>query len=561
MRNDRGLLWLAALAGVFAVAWRIRRGRGEAVPHGPLQRTRNGTQSGGQTGTRSGGQGGQGTVPRPAVPAPAEPRDPAPGTTTSGTTGPARAGAPAPPGGFRAVARDVALAIAWAGVVASVAVLVLLWEPWGIAEALPAQALTVLLGVAVSAGALLVVWVAATLRGRGVEEYFRRAPRDPAAPPRGGRAWGFLLGIPPVFGFAIITELRDLQTTGGSPDLFPVFPFPVPPPLDVSLSALLLTLTLTCCPLAIYVYVRSHLPGVIVVGFGVAIGALAFVNGASQGEAGGGLSLIESFGLSVESYLIAALLFVGAFLWAYDHRSDASRSNLGAALIGGSLIGFIIFTQQDIAAREQARQAGIDAIKTQSDLTGADLGGRDLAGLALRSRRLDDANLDAASLRATDLSRSNLTRATLVGAKAAGARLTGAVLTCADLRNADLRDADLTGVRLGLAIRGGALRPQDAADAASCRSENGDLWGTVRLGGADLRGANLAGADLRRADFCGADLRGVDLSRTRLLAFAADAYDDRFYALFRNAAHDHTTIWPARVDPARIPSRTGPCGP
>lgn len=571
MRNDRGLLWLAALAGVFAVAWRIWRGRGEPALGNTVLDDRLGNRLDDRLGDRLGDRFGDrpgntlGTaVPRAAVPGPAGLRDAVPVPAA-----PARAEAPeAPPApeaprGFLAVARDVALVIAWIGVASSAAVLFLLWEGWGIAEALPAPVFPVLLGAAVFAGALLVVWVAATLRGRGLEAYFRRAkaPRRPA-----GRAWGFLLGIPPVLGFAIVTELRDLQTMGGSPDLFPVFPFPVPPPLDVSLSALLLTLTLTCCPLAIYVYVRSQLPGVIVVGFGVAIGALTFVMGASQAETEN--SLIGSIGVSVESYLIAALLFVGAFLWAYDHRSRESRSNLGAALIGGSVIGFIIFTQQDIAAKEQDRQAALDAIRTQSDLTGADLAGRDLAGLSLRSRRLDDANLDDASLRGTDLSRSRLTRATLAGATATEARLTGALLTCADLRNADLRRADLSGVRLHLAAaRGGALRlgdgtvPAAAGDRTPCRAENGDLWGTVRLSGADLRGANLAGADLRRADFCGADLRGVDLSRTRLLAFATDAYDDRFYALFRDATHDHTTIWPARVDPARIPSQTGPCGP
>lgn len=542
MKSDRGFLWLGVLAGVCTVAGlRARRRRGgTAAPAGSLGRPPTARP-----------------VERPVRTTGQDPVEPAP--EEAGT---AAAPRPAAADRFAAVARTVALVIAWAGTVAGVAVLLALWtrDRWD-AYRVAGDAL---LAVAVAAGALLVIWVAATARGRDVETYFRRG-RPGGAARRAGRAWGFLLGIPPVFGLAIITELRDVFAEGGAPDLFPVFPFPVAPPLDASLTAVLLTLTLTCCPLALYVHLRDHLPRGIVAGFAVAIVAVVFVIGAAQ--AGSGTSLIESLGLSVESYLIVAVLSIGAFLWAVDHRSDASRSNLGAALVGGSMIGFILFTQQDLAARETAqaqdRQAAADVIRTQADLTGADLAARDLAGLSLRNRRLDDANLDRASLLGTDLSRSSLPRATFVGARASGARLAGADLTCADFQGADLQGADLSGTRLRLTAypRRRVARVGDAAPAGAelCRPVNGDVWGTVRLRGADLRGARLDGADLRRADFCGADLRGVDLSRARLLVFAADARDERFYDLFRDATFDAATRWPARVDPARIPQGTGGC--
>ncbi|GGM81214.1 hypothetical protein GCM10010106_29790 [Thermopolyspora flexuosa] len=551
MKSDRGYLWLGALAGVCAfVGLRIRQRRrdGTAVPA---------------------------TSPdRPSAALPAEPPvriagpvrasvRPAAKGNVRGTPGPVDSPSPAKPDRFAVVTRAVALVIAAIGTVTGVGVLLSLWtrDRWGAYAAVGEG----LLAVAVAAGALLAVWVAVTARGRDIETYFRSGRRRDGAARRAGRAWGFLLGIPPVLGLAIITELRDLYAEGRTPDLFPVFPFPVEPPLDASLTALLLTLTLTCCPLALYVYLRDHLPRGTAVGFAVAILAVIFVIGAAQAVSGNGP--IEALGLSVESYLIVAVLSIGAFLWAFDHRSDASRSNLGAALVGGAVIGFIVFTQQDIAARqaaeEQDRQAALDVIRTQTDLTGADLASRDLAGLSLRNRRLEDANLDRASLLGTDLSRSSLSRATFTDAKATGARLAGADLTCANLQGADLRDADLSGVTLRITAypRRRVIRVGDAAPAGSdlCRVVDGDVWGTVRLRGADLRGARLDGADLRRADFCGADLRGVDLSRTRLLVFAADARDDRFYALFRDAVFDAATRWPARVDPGRIPQGTGAC--
>ncbi len=94
-----------------------------------------------------------------------------------------------------------------------------------------------------------------------------------------------------------------------------------------------------------------------------------------------------------------------------------------------------------------------------------------------------DANLSWA-----DLHGANLRGADLHGADLHCAYLHGADLHCAYLHCADLRGADMGGANL----RGAYLRGAD-------------------LRGADLRGADMGGANLYRADLRGANLRGADL--------------------------------------------------
>lgn len=184
-----------------------------------------------------------------------------------------------------------------------------------------------------------------------------------------------------------------------------------------------------------------------------------------------------------------------------------------------------------------------------ADLSGADLRGAALAHARMSRTRLDGANLknvvmitvrgvedrvellsqmgalasladlERAVREGVDLSKSNLELANLAGRNLAGARLEGASLRSADLRGTNLTGAKLKGALLGYSDLGGA------------HFENADLreagvWGVkgqnLRLIGADLReskwgsskliGADLTGADLRGADFSRADLTGANLS-------------------------------------------------
>ena len=118
----------------------------------------------------------------------------------------------------------------------------------------------------------------------------------------------------------------------------------------------------------------------------------------------------------------------------------------------------------------------IEAVKRDTDLSGAYLSGANLRY----------ANLSGADLRDTDLSGADLRYAYLSSADLSSADLSSAYLRGADLRGAALRYADLGGADLRYAYLSGAdLRYAD-------------------LGGADLSGAYLSGADLRYANLSGA---------------------------------------------------------
>ncbi|GAA1019556.1 hypothetical protein GCM10009556_079600 [Acrocarpospora pleiomorpha] len=284
--------------------------------------------------------------------------------------------------------------------------------------------------------------------------------------------------------------------------------------------------------------------------------------------------VIESIGLTASAYVLVCVLGAGALLWAQDASSKASRSNLGAAIIGGGVIAFVIFAQQDAADQGREEQAVLNALRTQQDLTGADLRGRDLSAMSLRGRQLRDANLTGTQLSGADLSRARLADALLVGslfsdAKLANADMSHAEITCADFYNADLRGANLSDVTVDVSVtEGKAELGEDKArnngfslSRNLCETEDEDLWSTISFERADLRNTTLKNADLRRASFCGADLRGADLTQARLYLLESDATSTKFYARFHDAKFDATTLWPPRFQPEAIQGDSiGSCG-
>ena len=88
-----------------------------------------------------------------------------------------------------------------------------------------------------------------------------------------------------------------------------------------------------------------------------------------------------------------------------------------------------------------------DADLSGADLRGANLSGANLRGADLRGANLSDADLSGANLSDADLSDANLSDADLSGADLRGANLRGANLSDADLSDADLRGAELQNVK------------------------------------------------------------------------------------------------------------------
>lgn len=214
--------------------------------------------------------------------------------------------------------------------------------------------------------------------------------------------------------------------------------------------------------------------------------------------------------VAVGAAVLLMAVVPGVWLWWPAHKEASSRSDLGIALMTGTLVAFSVLVIQVLfdsrASRlEHLRQAAQEtrnhilqqqtehqnlglAIGMQHDLRGIDLRGRDLSGFFLAHKQLNEAQLSLARLERAFLTGANLSDANLVGTR---------------LRRASLDDSTLVGAILTRA---------------------------------DLRGAYLRGARLRDADLSEADLRGADLTDATLTG-----------AALGGARYDARTTWPARM--------------
>jgi uncharacterized protein YjbI with pentapeptide repeats len=212
------------------------------------------------------------------------------------------------------------------------------------------------------------------------------------------------------------------------------------------------------------------------------------------------------------NWLVGAVLTIsalgGLFLWWPPGAPANSSNQLGAVLLGATIVALAVLVSEylastqmreidnnnSLAARERnlrrveaeeilERQRGEKIDKWvlqfmasfQQDLRRIDLSGRDMSGLYLGA--------------------CNFLRANLKGTNLSGANLSGAYLAWAYLSEATLEGAD--------------------------------------LGDADLAGAGLEGADLSGANLCGTNLTRADLTSAKL---AAARYDSR-------------TVWPEGFEP------------
>jgi uncharacterized protein YjbI with pentapeptide repeats/uncharacterized protein len=125
-------------------------------------------------------------------------------------------------------------------------------------------------------------------------------------------------------------------------------------------------------------------------------------------------------------------------------------------------------------------------------LTEPDNPGIDRAALDERLRRRD-LRIDGQDFSGRDLAAQSFSGKVLVDVNFNGARLRGADLTGAVICRSDLRDADLTGAHLDRALIGGNTRLNGAnlTNASATAMMIADADGTVRIDGADLRGAHV----------------------------------------------------------------------
>jgi hypothetical protein len=147
-------------------------------------------------------------------------------------------------------------------------------------------------------------------------------------------------------------------------------------------------------------------------------------------------------------FITGFLVFTGLAHWLPSRAVRASQSELGAAILGGAVIGFavlvlqlgmeqrteILESQRQAAAVRQNTQIGLQNV---TDLRRSNFKDSDLSGLFLQNKNLSQANLERANLAGTDLR---------------GSDLRGANLRSADLRGANLDETQLDGAILNGAI-------------------------------------------------------------------------------------------------------------
>lgn len=239
--------------------------------------------------------------------------------------------------------------------------------------------------------------------------------------------------------------------------------------------------------------------------------------------------------------------------------------NRGADLTGAQLSDAIL-TEAKLAYATFSR-----AQLNQVDLRKADLQGTNLRGADLTKANLRDANLNNAILSGADLSGANLTnvdlrsanlsgailtRALLPQAQLTGATLTQAILTEANLQEADLQEADLGGADLLDAdLQKANLRNTQLNEATQIDERWRLVWTIVnnrderqRLGGTDLRSANLQGAMLAMAVLREIDWRYVNLSKADL------SFADLYKANLSEADLQEANFTVAKLDEATLSS-------
>jgi hypothetical protein len=173
---------------------------------------------------------------------------------------------------------------------------------------------------------------------------------------------------------------------------------------------------------------------------------------------------------------VIVLIFGGLATWWQGRGEDESYSTLGAAILGGALVGVTVFGIQINTDTQRQRIADRDSIQSvvafRQNLSHLDFSGKDLSFFSFDKKNMSNINLIDANLSSASFFKTNLR----------GAFLGGADLSNAGLSHADLRASELGGVQTSNTYVGRA----DLRKAFICSA---DLSGVQDLESANLHGA------------------------------------------------------------------------
>ena len=117
------------------------------------------------------------------------------------------------------------------------------------------------------------------------------------------------------------------------------------------------------------------------------------------------------------------VILLGLYLWWPWYLMPDRRSDLGATLVGGGIVAFVVLYLEQVLSQRQDRNILRLQLSTAKNFDGVDLSNQDLSGFYLPGKSFNHANLTGVDLRGATLSEASFIRTRLTGADLRGANL------------------------------------------------------------------------------------------------------------------------------------------
>ena len=117
------------------------------------------------------------------------------------------------------------------------------------------------------------------------------------------------------------------------------------------------------------------------------------------------------------------VILVGLLLWWPPCPEPDRNSDLGASIVGGGIVAFVVLYLDQVLTRRQEKSILRLQLSTDDRFQGTDLSNQDLSGFYLPQKDFTDANLEGADLRGAVLSSCSFIGTRLKGADLRGANL------------------------------------------------------------------------------------------------------------------------------------------